>query len=429
MPDQLDPSTTRVAVLGLGYVGLPLAVECGKIYVTVGFDINERRIQQLREGTDWTGEVTAKGIAASKFLQFSHEIEGIRACNRYIICVPTPINESRDPDFDPLIKASETVGKVLKKGDIVIYESTVYPGATEEICVPVLEKVSGLRFNSEFFAGYSPERINPGDKERPITSIVKVTSGSTPQTANTVDALYRSIITAGTHLAGSIKVAEASKIIENIQRDVNIALMNELSQIFSRIGIDTVDVIEAAETKWNFVRVRPGLVGGHCISVDPYYMVKKSLTHGYVPDIIQTARKINESMPEFAASKLVRAMILKGLAVGSSKILVLGVTFKENCTDIRNTKVQDLIYELRQYGAKVSIHDPWPSNRDRKRMKADEIIETLPETADFDAVVLAVGHEQFKTIGIQKLKALMSKDGVFFDLKAIYLKSESDLRL
>jgi UDP-N-acetyl-D-glucosamine/UDP-N-acetyl-D-galactosamine dehydrogenase len=419
----------RIAVIGLGYVGLPLAVEFGKRYPTIGFDTNSRRVTQLREGDDWTGEVSKAEMAGSSQLTFSSTAGDIKNCNRYVVCVPTPINESRDPDFAPLIEASEIVGKLLKVGDIVIYESTVYPGATEEICVPVLVKQSGLKFNADFFVGYSPERINPGDKERPITSIKKVTSGSTTETADVVDALYRSIISAGTHRAASIKVAEASKIVENIQRDLNIALMNELAQIFSRIGIDTVEVIEAAETKWNWVRVRPGLVGGHCISVDPYYMVKKSLTHGYVPDIIQTARKINESMPEFAATKLVRAMILKGIAVGKSRILVLGITFKENCTDTRNTKVQDFIYQLKHYGANVTIHDPWPSARDRKRMMADDIAEVLPESADFDAVVLAVGHEQFKSAGIAKLKALMKPDGVLFDMKSIYAKSDSDIRL
>jgi UDP-N-acetyl-D-galactosamine dehydrogenase len=425
-PAAAEPS---IVVIGLGYVGLPLAVEFGKKFNTIGFDVNGRRIDQLREGADWTGEVSKDEITKSSKLRFTDKIEDIRASNRFIVCVPTPINASRDPDFDPLIKASETVGAVLKVNDIVIYESTVYPGATEEVCVPVLEKVSGLRFNTDFYCGYSPERINPGDKERPITSIKKVTSGSTPEAADVVDALYRSIITAGTHRAGSMKVAEASKIIENIQRDLNIALMNELSQIFSRIGIDTVEVIEAAESKWNFVRVRPGLVGGHCISVDPYYMVKKSLTHGYVPDIIQTARKINESMPEFAASKLVRAMILKGLAVGTSKILVLGVTFKENCTDIRNTKVQDLIFHLKQSGAEVSIYDPWPSERDRKRMEADIVLPELPEEGNYDAVVLAVGHDQFKAVGVKHLRALLHEKGVFFDLKSIYKVHESDVRL
>jgi UDP-N-acetyl-D-glucosamine/UDP-N-acetyl-D-galactosamine dehydrogenase len=429
MPSTSVSPTPRIAILGLGYVGLPLAVEFGKKYPTIGFDINQRRIDQLKDRKDWTGEVDADDMDKSRHLGFSSSLEDIRSCNRYIVCVPTPINESRDPDFEPLISASTILGKVLKRDDIVIYESTVYPGATEEICVPVLEAESGLTFNTDFFVGYSPERINPGDKERPITSIKKVTSGSTPETADIVDELYKSIITAGTHRAQSIKVAEASKIIENIQRDLNIALMNELSQIFSRIGIDTVQVIEAAESKWNFVRVRPGLVGGHCISVDPYYMVKKSLTHGYVPDIIQTARKINESMPEFAASKLVRAMILKGVAVGKSRILILGITFKENCTDTRNTKVQDLIFHLKHFGAHITIHDPWPSERDRKRMEADAILEALPEKAEFDAVVLAVGHNEFKALGANKLRGLLNPNGVFFDLKSIYDIGDSDIRL
>lgn len=429
MESALASTTPVIAVLGLGYVGLPLAVEFGKKFTTVGFDINVRRVAQLRDGVDWTGEKSAADIARASQLSFSDSPQAIVDCNRYIICVPTPINETRDPDFAPLIGASEIVGKCLKTGDVVIYESTVYPGATEEICVPILERESGLAFNVDFFVGYSPERVNPGDKERPITSIIKVTSGSTPEAAIVVDDLYKSIITAGTYRAGSIKVAEASKIIENIQRDLNIALMNELSQIFSLIGIDTVEVIEAAETKWNFVKVRPGLVGGHCISVDPYYMVKKSVSHGYVPDIIQTARKINESMPEFAASKLVRAMILKGITVGDCKILVLGVAFKENCSDVRNTKVMDFIHHLQQYGANVTIHDPWPVERDMKRMRADSLLGELPRSASFDAVVLAVGHDQFKALGIERLKALIKEKGIFFDLKSVYRPSQSDLRL
>ncbi len=429
MASALASTTPFIAVLGLGYVGLPLVVEFGKQFKTIGFDINSRRVAQLREGVDWTGELSAQEIARATHLSFSDLPSDIKNCNRFIVCVPTPINETRDPDFTPLISASEIVGKALKKGDIVIYESTVYPGATEEICVPILARESGLAFNSEFFAGYSPERVNPGDKERPIASITKVTSGSTPEAAAAVDDLYKAIITAGTYRAGSIKVAEASKIIENIQRDLNIALMNELSQIFSRIGIDTVEVIEAASTKWNFVPVRPGLVGGHCISIDPYYMVKKSLTHGYVPDIIQTARRINESMPEFAASRLVREMIVKGIAIGKSKILVLGVTFKENCTDMRNTKVQDLILHLKQYGAHVSIHDPWPSDRDRKRMNADAVVESLPEKSEYDAVVLAVGHKEFIARGAARVRSLLNSNGLFFDLKAVYPITESDLRL
>jgi UDP-N-acetyl-D-glucosamine/UDP-N-acetyl-D-galactosamine dehydrogenase len=429
MASALASTTPLIAVLGLGYVGLPLAVEFGKKFRTIGFDINSRRVAQLRDGIDWTGEKSASDIAQAEKLSFSDAPQEISHCNRYVVCVPTPINETRDPDFAPLIGASEIAGKHLKKGDIVIYESTVYPGATEEICVPILERESGLVFNVDFFVGYSPERVNPGDTERPITSIIKVTSGSTPDAAAVVDDLYKSIITAGTYRAGSIKVAEASKIIENIQRDLNIALMNELAQIFSLIGIDTVEVIEAAETKWNFVKVRPGLVGGHCISVDPYYMVKKSLTHGFVPDIIQTARKINESMPEYAASKLVRAMVLRGMTVKDAKILILGVTFKENCADIRNSKVKDMIAFLKAYGVKITVYDPWAQNRDIKRMGADNIAESTPELPEFDAVVLAVAHHQFKAMGHQHLRSLLKPNGILFDIKSIYKTHESDLRL
>jgi UDP-N-acetyl-D-galactosamine dehydrogenase len=415
--------------VGLGYVGLPVALEFGKKFETIGFDIDAGRIEDLRAGKDSTFEHEKEELAAAKKLSFTCDVEDLKACNRFIVCVPTPITESRDPDFTPLISASQVVGRVLKKNDIVIYESTVYPGATEEVCVPVLEKVSGLKFNADFFAGYSPERINPGDKQRPITSIKKVTSGSTPEVADSVDELYRSIISAGTHKAPSIKVAEASKVIENIQRDLNIALMNELAQIFSRIGIDTVQVLEAAESKWNFVRVRPGLVGGHCISVDPYYLVKKSLTHGYVPDIIQTARKINESMAEFAASRLIKAMIQRGQTIASSNILVLGVTFKENCADIRNTKVKDLIENLKQYGAKVTIHDAWAADRDKNRIAADAIATELPATVKFDAVVLAVAHDQYKTLGPAALRKMLAANGVFYDLKSVFGVGDSDIRL
>jgi UDP-N-acetyl-D-glucosamine/UDP-N-acetyl-D-galactosamine dehydrogenase len=429
MTNALRSEPPRIAIIGLGYVGLPVALEFGKKFETVGFDIDKERVSGLARGEDATGEHTTEELAAAKRLNFTSDPRKISACNRFVVCVPTPITESREPDFSPLIGASNVVGKLLKKNDIVIYESTVYPGATEEVCVPVLEQVSGLKFNRDFFAGYSPERINPGDKQRPITSIKKVTSGSTPEVADIVDELYRAIITAGTHKAASIKVAEASKVIENIQRDLNIALMNELAQIFSRIGIDTVEVLEAAESKWNFVRVRPGLVGGHCISVDPYYLVKKSMTHGYVPDIIQTARKINEGMAEFAASKLIKAMIQHGQTISSANILVLGVTFKENCADIRNTKVKDLIENLKQYGAKVTIHDAWASDKDKTRLAANAVASELPDKVKYDAVVLAVAHDQYKALGAPALRSMLKPNGVLYDLKSVFRIGESDIRL
>ncbi len=429
MTNALRSEPTRIAIIGLGYVGLPVALEFGKKFDTIGFDIDAERVAGLGRGEDSTGEHSKEELSAAHRLTYTSDPKLIRTCNRFIVCVPTPITESREPDFSPLIGASNVVGKVLKKNDIVIYESTVYPGATEEVCVPVLEQVSGLKFNQDFYAGYSPERINPGDKQRPITSIKKVTSGSTPEVADIVDELYRAIITAGTHKAASIKVAEASKVIENIQRDMNIALMNELAQIFSRIGIDTVEVLEAAESKWNFVRVRPGLVGGHCISVDPYYLVKKSLTHGYVPDIIQTARKINEGMAEFAASKLIKKMIQHGQTIASANILVLGVTFKENCADIRNTKVKDLIENLKQYGAKVTIHDVWASDKDKNRIAASAVASELPGKDKYDAVVLAVAHEQYKAMGAATLRKMLKPNGVLYDLKSVFAIGESDIRL
>jgi UDP-N-acetyl-D-glucosamine/UDP-N-acetyl-D-galactosamine dehydrogenase len=429
MTNALRSETPRIAIIGLGYVGLPVALEFGKKFNTVGFDIDQERVAGLQRGEDSTGEHGREELDAAKQLSYTSDPRDISKCNRFIVCVPTPITESREPDFSPLIRASNVVGKVLKKNDIVIYESTVYPGATEEVCVPVLEQVSGLKFNTDFFAGYSPERINPGDKQRPITSIKKVTSGSTPEVADIVDELYRAIITAGTHKAASIKVAEASKVIENIQRDLNIALMNELAQIFSRIGIDTIEVLEAAESKWNFVRVRPGLVGGHCISVDPYYLVKKSLTHGYVPDIIQTARKINEGMAEFAASKLIKSMIQHGQTIASAKILVLGVTFKENCADIRNTKVKDFIENLKQYGAQVSIHDAWASDKDKARIAADAIATDLSAIEKYDAVVLAVAHDQYKALGATAMRSMLKPNGVLYDLKSVFRIDESDIRL
>ncbi len=388
----------KIAIIGLGYVGLPLAVEFGKKYPTIGFDIDAKRIEELRCNEDRTLEVTSDELRSAQMLTFTNTQEHIKEANVYIVTVPTPIDNHRQPDLAPLIKASELLGQVIAKGDVVIYESTVYPGATEEDCIPVIEKVSALKFNKDFFAGYSPERINPGDKERPVSMIVKVTSGSTPEVADFVDELYKSIITVGTFKAASIKVAEASKIIENTQRDVNIALMNELSMIFDNLKICTNDVIEAAATKWNFIKLTPGLVGGHCIGVDPYYLVHKSMSVGHIPDIIRTAREINDGMPRYVASKLLKAMIASDIAIKGSNILVTGLTFKENCPDTRNTKVVELVNELQSYGMNVDIVDPWV---DRSSLEAFTNINFVlePKEGKYDAIVIAVAHKEFIELG------------------------------
>jgi UDP-N-acetyl-D-galactosamine dehydrogenase len=419
----------RIAVIGLGYVGLPLAVEFGKRYATVGFDINATRVAELAGGRDSTGEVPAEDIGAATQLRFSGDVADLRDCDVYVVAVPTPIDSHRQPDLQPLIRASELVGGVISPGDVVIYESTVYPGATEEDCIPVVERVSGLAFNQDFFAGYSPERINPGDRERPITRIVKVTSGSTPETADFVDALYASIIPAGTYRAASIKVAEAAKIIENTQRDVNIALVNELSMIFSHLGIDTTEVIQAASTKWNFIRLTPGLVGGHCIGVDPYYLMQKSLEAGHVPDIIRLAREINDGMARHAVLLLVKAMIHKGLAVRDARVLVLGLAFKEDCADIRNTKVVDLISGLTEFGMAVDTHDP---RVDAAAVAEEFHLSPLPDltgATEYDAVVLAVPHAEFREMGAPGLRRLLRDGGLLFDLKSAFDRGDSDLRL
>ncbi|WP_417604613.1 nucleotide sugar dehydrogenase [Oceanimonas baumannii] len=393
--------STKIAVLGLGYVGLPLAVEFSKKYNTIGFDIKSSRVNMLKDGIDDTLEVSSEELKAAKNLIFSSNEEELKKANVYIVTVPTPIDDHRQPDLTPLLKASELLGRVISQGDVVIYESTVYPGATEEDCIPVIEKVSTLTFNKDFYAGYSPERINPGDKERPVTKIVKVTSGSTPEVADFVDNLYSSIITAGTFKASSIKVAEASKIIENTQRDVNIALINELSMIFNQMGINTHDVIEAASTKWNFIKLQPGLVGGHCIGVDPYYLVHKSMSVGHIPDIIRTAREINDGMARFVAGKLVKAMIQKGQKIKHAKVLVMGLTFKENCPDIRNTKIVDFIDELKSYGLDIDIYDPWV-NHDEVKHEYNLDIVNEPMEGVYDAIALAVGHNEFKEQNIHR---------------------------
>ncbi len=419
----------RVAVIGLGYVGLPLAVEFGKRYETLGFDIDEARVGRLQQGNDSNGECEPAEIAAATRLQLSADPQALRDRNVYIVTVPTPVDEHKRPDLSPLVKASGTIGAVLKPGDVVVYESTVYPGATEEICVPELERVSGLRFNQDFFVGYSPERINPGDKLRRLPDIPKVTSGSTPEAADFIDALYSSIIRAGTHKASSLKVAEAAKVIENTQRDVNIALINQLALIFQRLGIDTHDVLEAAETKWNFLPFRPGLVGGHCIGVDPYYLIQKSQSLGYYPDILMASRRINDSMGRHVAASVIKRMIQKRISLSDARILILGLTFKENCPDLRNTRVVELAREFEQYGAKVDIHDPWADPEQTRHEYGIELLGTLPHQADYDAVLLAVAHDQYRALGIEGVRRLGQPDVVVYDIKSIFPKDTVDGRL
>lgn len=419
---------THIAIIGLGYVGLPLAVEFGKKYPVVGFDINKARLAELSKGHDSTLEVDDQELAEAKYLSYSSSLDDLKACNVFIVTVPTPINEHKQPDLTPLIKASETIGKVLKQGDIVIYESTVYPGATEEDCVPVLERVSGLTFNKDFFCGYSPERINPGDKEHRVTTILKVTSGSTPEIAEKVDQLYRSIITAGTHKASSIKVAEAAKVIENTQRDVNIGLINELALIFNKLGIDTEEVLKAAGTKWNFLPFRPGLVGGHCIGVDPYYLTHKAQSVGYHPEIILAGRRLNDGMGAYVASQLVKAMLKKRIHVEGSRVLVLGLTFKENCPDLRNTKVVDIIAELQDYGVSVDCYDPWINAAEAQHEYGITPVSE-PATGAYDGIVLAVAHKEFAAMGAEKIHALGKPAHVLYDLKYVLTASAADLRL
>lgn len=418
----------KIAVIGLGYVGLPLAAAFGEKREIVGFDINAKRIAELKDGVDFTRELSREELAASKGLSFADSLEGIRDCQIYIVTVPTPIDEFKAPDLTPLVKASESVGKVLKRGDIVIYESTVYPGATEEVCVPILEKVSGLVFNKDFHAGYSPERINPGDKEHRVTTIKKVTSGSTPEIATEVDELYAGIITAGTHKASSIKVAEAAKVIENTQRDLNIALMNELSMIFSKLKIDTHEVIAAASTKWNFLPFKPGLVGGHCIGVDPYYLTHKAQAIGYHPEIILAGRRVNDNMGPYAASELVKAMIKAGHTVANARVLIMGFTFKENCPDLRNTRVIDVVKELAEFGCQVDVTDCWANSADAEHEYGISLHEN-PEKAQYDALLLAVPHREYAELSSSELRGYLKDKGVLFDLKGVLPLGEADLRL
>lgn len=419
---------SKLAVIGLGYVGLPLAVEFGKHRPVVGFDIDTKRIEALQGGHDATLEVSGDELAEARQLRFSSTLSDLAGCNTYIVTVPTPIDDHKRPDLTPLIKASETIGKVLKEGDVVIYESTVYPGATEEDCVPVLERVSGLKFNIDFFAGYSPERINPGDKAHRLTTIIKVTSGSTSEVADFVNDLYASIVTAGTHRASSIRVAEAAKVIENTQRDLNIALINELAVIFNRMGIDTEAVLRAAGTKWNFLPFRPGLVGGHCIGVDPYYLTHKAEAFGYHPQIILAGRRLNDGMGAYVAGQLVKALLKRRIHVQGAHVLIMGLTFKENCPDLRNTRVIDVIAELQEYGIMVDVYDPWVEVAEAQHEYGITPVAEL-KAEMYDGIILAVAHAEFAAMGTHGLRKLGRENHVLYDLKYILAADQSDLRL
>ncbi len=424
----MDQSDRKIAIIGLGYVGLPLAVEFGRKRPVVGFDINRKRIDELVAGHDRTLETDSDELQQAKHLSFTTDIEALRECDCFIVTVPTPIDERKQPDLIPLEKASETVGKVLKKGDIVIYESTVYPGATEEVCVPVLESCSGLKFNKDFFAGYSPERINPGDREHRLATIKKVTAGSTPEVADLVDALYGEIITAGTHKADSIMVAEAAKVIENTQRDLNIALINELAILFNKMGIDTQAVLDAAGSKWNFLPFRPGLVGGHCIGVDPYYLTHKAQAIGYYPEIILAGRRLNDSMGGYIVTQLVKTMMKHSIQVTGARVLVMGLTFKENCPDLRNTRVIDLVTELAEYDCEVDVYDPWVDAQEAQHEYGITPV-TVPGVAAYDAIILAVSHRQFAEMGIDRIRQLGKTQHVLYDLKYLFPADQTDLRL
>ncbi len=418
----------RIAIIGLGYVGLPLAVEFGKQFPTVGYDIRAARIAELREGRDSTLECSADELASSEHLRYTEQLNDIAGCNVYIVTVPTPIDAAKRPDLTPLVKASEAVGQVLKAGDVVIYESTVYPGCTEEVCVPILERVSGLRFNQDFHCGYSPERINPGDKAHRLTNILKVTSGSTPEAAEFVDGLYRRIIAAGTHKASSLKVAEAAKVIENTQRDLNIALVNDLAILFNRLGIDTLEVLEAAGTKWNFLPFRPGLVGGHCIGVDPYYLTHKAQEVGHHPQVILAGRRTNDGMGPYVADQVIKLMMRKGINPVRAKVLVLGLTFKENCPDLRNTRVVDIIDTLAGYNADVDVYDPWANAEEAKHEYGLTPVAT-PATGTYDAIILAVAHDQFRTLGAAGIRVFGKPTSVLYDVKHLLPRTAVDARL
>ncbi len=415
----------KIGIIGLGYVGLPLAVEFGNKFPTVGFDLNDNRIKKLRDGTDTTLEVSDSELQASKDLTFTSRPEDIKKCNVYIVAVPTPIDAAKRPNLHPLESASTTVGKLLSPGDVVIFESTVYPGATEEICVPILEEKSGLQYNTDFFCGYSPERINPGDKEHRLPSIVKVTSGSTAEIAEFVDNLYKTIITAGTFSASSIKVAEAAKVIENTQRDVNIALINELALIFEKLNINTIEVLEAAGTKWNFLPFRPGLVGGHCIGVDPYYLTHKAQEVGYHPKMILAGRRLNDHMGQYIASTVIKKMVKKGIDAAKAKILILGLTFKENCPDLRNTRVTDIVAEFEEYGVSVEVYDPWVNPEEAKNEYQIDLVSNL-EKRKYSGVVIAVAHQQFKEMTIKDLRDLCIEKSVIYDVKNLFPHDQVD---
>jgi len=418
----------KVGVVGLGYVGLPLAVEFGKHFRTVGFDIKAARVAELKKGRDSTLEVEPADLRAAKGLSYTTDVKDLKPCQVYIVTVPTPIDGYKRPDLTPIVRASELLGGVLKKGDVVVFESTVYPGCTEEVAVPIMERLSGLTFNRDFFAGYSPERINPGDKQHRLTTIKKITSGSTPAVADFVDSLYASIVKAGTHKASSIRVAEAAKVIENTQRDVNIALINELSLIFNRLGIDTEEVLDAAGTKWNFLPFRPGLVGGHCIGVDPYYLTHKAQEIGYHPEMILAGRRINDNMAIYVAERVAQLMIRKRIHVKGSRILVMGLTFKENCPDVRNSKVADVVKELGKYGAKVDVYDPWVNAAEAEHEYGIKPIRK-PAKGRYDAVVLAVAHKEFRDMGIDAIRAFAKRPHVLYDIKYVFEASEVDGRL
>lgn len=421
-------NSTKLAVIGLGYVGLPLAVAFGKIRDVIGFDINKPRIDALKSGNDTTLEVSDCELKEAAHLTYSTDPNILKECNIFIVTVPTPIDEHKNPDLTPLIKASETIGQALKKGSIVIYESTVYPGATEEVCVPILENKSGLKFNNDFYVGYSPERINPGDKEHRITTIKKVTSGSTQEAADLIDNLYNEIITAGTYKASSIKVAEAAKIIENTQRDLNIALINELAVIFNKMGIDTEEVLKAAETKWNFLPFRPGLVGGHCIGVDPYYLTHKAEAIGYHPEIILAGRRLNDSMGTYIVSQLIKSMLKQRIHVEGARVLVMGLTFKENCPDLRNTRVVDIVKELQEYNITVDVYDPWINHEEAKKEYSISPISE-PSINAYDGIILAVAHEEFRSMGAESIRKFGKSEHILYDLKYLLNQEDSDLRL
>jgi UDP-N-acetyl-D-galactosamine dehydrogenase len=424
----IDFDKVQIGVLGLGYVGLPLAVEFGKKFPTIGLDINEARVDELKQGKDSSLEVDPAELQQVPHLSYTSKLEDLKPCNVFIVTVPTPINEHKQPDLSPLVGASHALGKVMKPGDIAIFESTVYPGATEEVCVPIMEAESGLKFNQDFFVGYSPERINPGDKEHRLPTIKKVTSGSTPEVADFVDELYKTVITAGTHKASSIKVAEAAKVIENTQRDVNIALINELALIFNKLDIDTLEVLEAAGSKWNFLPFRPGLVGGHCIGVDPYYLTHKAQSIGYQPEITLAGRRLNDGMGAYVVHSVVKMMMKRGMSTNNSRVLILGLTFKENCPDLRNTRVVDIVREFEEYGASVDIYDPWVNPEEAEQEYGLRPIASLTE-GSYDAVILAVAHQEFEQMGAEKIRALCNENGVLYDVKNLLPVDAVDARL